>query len=239
LIFGAIVSSLYPALAKRGKKIPTTYKFAFGTFLGLLAMTCSIIIEYMIHERYNETGEQISIFWQIFPFVFIGAGEIFAISSAYEVVFNVAPKEQKAFSSAINLFLIGGIPNFISTGLFNACSSWFQDSSGSDTFSTNSTAEFMKEYSETKIYNYFWVLWGICLFGVILNLLPPVKRWVQRVEDNAKDRNLQSQLNNNVSESNDNVVADEEDISSFDNVKDKENKCNSELPAAAQALSEV
>lgn len=203
LIFGALISSLlYPALAKRGKKIPTTYKFAFGTFLALMSMSCSLIIEYMIHSKYNETGEQISIFWQIFPFVFIGAGEIFAVSAAYEAVFNIAPKEQKAFASAINLFLIGGVPNFISTGLFNACSSWFQDSSGSDTFNTSNTTEYMKQYSETEIYNYFWVLWGICVFGIAINLLPPVKKWVERIEAIAKERNLHAQMNDNGSEIN-------------------------------------
>jgi POT family proton-dependent oligopeptide transporter len=65
LLCGHLVGSyFYPALANRGIKIPTTYKFAIGSTLGSCAIAWALFVEYMIHSTYSQTGQQISILWQ-------------------------------------------------------------------------------------------------------------------------------------------------------------------------------
>lgn len=173
LFFGLLIGNiLYPALEKRGLHISTSHKFAIGTFSALLAVTCALIIEYQIHATYAATGKSISVLWQFFSFFFVGAGEIFAVSAAYEATFVVAPKEQKALASAINLFMIGGLPNFICMGLDNAARPWFETSDGYGNITT------LAAYSETNIQNFWFTLMGIAVAGIAINLLPPVKNWV-------------------------------------------------------------
>ena len=45
------------------------------------------------------------------------------------------------------------------------------------------------DYPDSKLYNYFWVLFGIAIGGVIFNLLPPVSRWIERIRDDAIELN--------------------------------------------------
>ena len=92
LLSGFIVGNfLYPLLSRHKLKIYTTYKFAVGSFFGSLAIFWALIVEYRIHSIYAKTGEKISILWQAFAYIFIGTGEIFAISTAYEIAFAIAP----------------------------------------------------------------------------------------------------------------------------------------------------
>lgn len=85
LFFGYLVGSkFYPWLNEIGVKIPTTYKFAIGSALGAMAIAWALLVEIWIHNAYQKTGEKISILWQGMSYVLIGAGEIFAVSAAYE-----------------------------------------------------------------------------------------------------------------------------------------------------------
>ena len=111
----------------------------------------------------------------------IGAGEIFAVSAAYEVAFTASPPEKKVLASAVNLFCIGGLPNLICIGLYQACSAWFENSIGTSSISH------LDEYATAKVTRYFWLLFGICIFGVWLNLLPQVREFVESIEDKATD----------------------------------------------------
>jgi len=95
-----IVNGLYPALQRRGIHLATTHKYALGTFSIVLAYVCQLIIEYQIHSKYTNEDKQISVLWQSFSYIFIGAGEIFALSSAFDAAFKVAPKEHKVIASA-------------------------------------------------------------------------------------------------------------------------------------------
>ena len=81
----------------------------------------------------------------------------------------IAPKEQKGLASGINLFVLGAISNFICIGIYNACKDWFP---------ANATVE--EEYAASTVYNYLWVLFGIAIFGILFNLLPPVTNWLER-----------------------------------------------------------
>lgn len=182
LFFGYLVGTYgYPALANRGIKIPTTYKFAFGSALGVLAVGWAIFMEYKIRATYEATGEKVSIMWQSMSYILIGAGEIFAVSAAYEAAFNAAPPDSKVLASAVNLFCVGGLPNVLCIFLYQGCKAWFQNSRG------GSGIHRLQDYVTTKIDYYFWVLLGICLLGVIMNVIPSVRDYVASVEEQAAE----------------------------------------------------
>ena len=182
LLFGYIVGSkIYPALAKRGIKIPTTHKFALGSFLGALAIAWALYLELLIHRKFEEDGGRISILWQSLSYVLIGAGEIFAVSAAYEVAFTASPPEKKVQASAVNLFCIGGLPNVFCIVLYHSCASWFQSADG-DTNITNISA-----YATADVYKYFFVLFLISMGGVVLNLLKVTREFVEGVEERATE----------------------------------------------------
>ena len=94
---------LYPELNRRGIKIPTMYKFTIGSRFGAWAVGCVIVMDYRIHHVYHKTGEAVTVLWQVFPYLLIGIGEIFAVSATYELAFTVAPARMKSIVSAANL----------------------------------------------------------------------------------------------------------------------------------------
>lgn len=182
LFFGYwIGNKLYPWLADRGTTISTTQKFAIGSALGAFAIAWALLVEYQIHHHFEETGDTISVLWQIPAYVMIGAGEIFCVSSAYEVAFTAAPPQKKALASAINLFCVGGLPNVLCIMLYHACSPWFQNKQGT------SNIHLLGHYCEASVYKYFLVLLGIAVLGILLNLLPSIQQWVESIEDEAAD----------------------------------------------------
>ena len=176
-----IGNRLYPALARRGIKIPTTHKFALGSVFGALAVASAIFTDYRIHREYRRSGEPVTVLWQVFPYFLIGMGEIFAVSSAYELAFTVAPAEMKAVASAANLFMVGGLPNVVCLFMYNACGGWFRNAKGDAKISR------LEDYADAKVVRYFWLLEAITLLGVVVNLLPPVRRWVEGIEETAAD----------------------------------------------------
>jgi hypothetical protein len=182
LVFGYIIGAvLYPQLAQRNIKIPTTYKFAIGSALGAMAIACALMVEYKIHAAYDRDGSQVVVLWQVFSYTLIGIGEIFAVSSAYEVAFTMAPLERKAQASAVNLFCVGGLPSILCIALYQVGARWFTNSRGTTEISD------LEDYCTAHVYKYFLVLFLICLLGVVINLLPPVKNWVASIEEEAAE----------------------------------------------------
>ena len=182
LVFGyAVGAYVYPALANRGIKIPTTYKFAIGSGLGAMSIAWALYMEYKIRATFKETGEKLNIMWQAWAYILIGAGEIFAVSAAYEVAFTASPPEKKVLASAVNLFCVGGIPNVLCIALYQSCSSWFLNSRGTTSISR------IKDYTTANVDKYFWVLFAISLVGVFVNILPPVRDFVASVEEEATE----------------------------------------------------
>jgi POT family proton-dependent oligopeptide transporter len=51
---------------------------------------------------------------------------------------------------------------------------------------TNSISH-IDEYATAHVGRYFWLLFGICIFGVWLNLLPQVREFVASIEERATD----------------------------------------------------
>lgn len=209
LVSGYFVSTfLYPFLARRNIKLATGYKFALGSAIGALAVLWSLLVESLIHREYARTGGKINVLWQAPCYILIGMhtnlnmlhcsicvllndsnilfcafieglAEIFSISTAYEVAFTASPPNKKAFACAFNLFCIGGVPNMVSLGLYRMCETWFQNNAGHGNIGR------IKDYSEAHVAKYFWVLCGIVMLGVFVNLLPPVRKWIAFVEDRA------------------------------------------------------
>ena len=182
LVFGYLTGNiLYPWLAERNIKVPTTYKFAIGSCLAALAICWALLVEHWIHAAANVTGETISVLWQAPAYVLIGWGEIFAVSAAYEVAFTASAPETKALASAVNIFCVGGIPNVICIFLYQICQGWFRNDRGDTNLSH------LDDYATAHVYKYFCVLLCILLFGVALNLYGPVRRFVEGTEQTAAD----------------------------------------------------
>lgn len=182
LLFGHITASyIYPTLASRNIKLPTTYKFAIGSFLGSLAILWAILVDRMIHYAYENHGTKISVLWQAPSYILVGCGEIFAISASYEVAFQASSPDKKVLASAANIFCIGGIPNLICIFLYHSCSSWFQNEQG------NTNIQHIEDYATAKVEKYFFVLLGIMFFGICINILPSVRDFVTSVEQKAAD----------------------------------------------------
>ena len=183
LLSGWLIGSyFYPFLAKRGIELHVTTKFAIGSLLAALAILCGVIVDYQLHSQYEKDGTQLSILYQIPQYLLIGTGEIFTISAAYAAAFQVAPSSQKALASAINLFLIGSVPNLISTAILNGCKQWaFATPSGDTDLKT------IQQYASAHVYRFFWVLFGICLAGAVISVLPPVRRGVKAIEAKARE----------------------------------------------------
>jgi len=180
LVSGYFVSSyFYPSLARNNIKLATGYKFAIGSAIGACAILWSLLIEKMIHAEYVQSGGRVNVIWQAPGYFLIGAGEIFSISTAYEVAFTASPPNKKAFACAFNLFCIGGIPSMISLGLYRMCDQWFENNNGSGNIGR------IQDYSEAHVANYFFVLLLIVLLGVAINLLPQVRAWIASVENRA------------------------------------------------------
>lgn len=185
LFFGHVVGShLYPYLNRKGIKLTTTNKFTVGSTLGALAIAWALFLEHKIHARYQLDGKKISILWQAVAYVLIGAGEIFAVSAAYEVAFKASPPEQKVLSSALNLFCVGGIPNLLCLVLYNLCRGWFMPTTGKRSNSISN----LEDYVSAEVYKYFLVLFCIACLGIIVNTLPCVHNYVKAVEENATDK---------------------------------------------------
>jgi proton-dependent oligopeptide transporter, POT family len=178
LFFGYVIGSyMYPALSSRGIKIPTTYKFAFGSLLGVLAVAWAIFMEYKIRATYYATGEKVSIMWQSLSYILIGCGEIFAVSAAYEAAFNAAPPDSKVLASAVNLFCVGGLPSILCLVLYQGCEGWFRNAHG------GTSIHRLEDYVTASVDKYFIVLFVVSVLGVIINILPVVKTYVENVED--------------------------------------------------------
>jgi len=194
ILSGIVLGSfIYPALAKKGIHFPVTYKFAIGSVFATLAIVSGIIIDKAIKENYNNGGKQISVWFLGISYFLVGMGEVLTNSAGYEAAFKIAPSNQKGLAMAINLFMMGSLPSLICIGIKSGVNGWFPVSPPENVTYTH--MEITKAYVESDIVNYFWILFGIVLvFGVFLNLLPPVKNFVESIVSNALDLDMTANL---------------------------------------------
>lgn len=149
---------LYPWLRRHGKMPPVLGRFCIGSLLGGLALVSALIVEYVVMAEPLFT---VSIWWQIPQFSLIAAGEIFLISTSYEVAFTHAPPELKAVASAVNLCFMA-IANSLSAVLFQVASPWLP----------NFDLDHPHESVVGAHYDYYYyVLIGLCIVGAVCCLL--------------------------------------------------------------------
>jgi proton-dependent oligopeptide transporter, POT family len=183
LLFGYLTATyLYPALSQHNVELYTTHKFALGSFLGALSILWALVVDYMIRSEYDASGQHISVLWQAPSYILIGCGEIFAVSAAYEVAFTASSPQTKALASAINIFCVGGIPNFLCVVLYHACRGWFRNARDG-----TANISHLEQYVTARVDKYFWVLVTILFFGTGLNLTPRVRDFVQSIEKRAEE----------------------------------------------------
>lgn len=179
-----IKGCLYPCFEKwNGKAMKLSTKFAIGTAFGALSMLSAIIVDLKISDEFIKSGQAINILWQVPSFVFIGFGEIFAISASYEAAFLVGPKNLKALTTAVNLFLVGAVPAYILRCLFWLCSHWFEDPDG------NTKLHTIDSYVQANTVNFLALVLGITVIAVIINLMPVVDRFLVGTLAKSNDNN--------------------------------------------------
>ncbi|KAF4683738.1 hypothetical protein FOZ60_008656, partial [Perkinsus olseni] len=74
--------ALFPILRRRGLMPPVLVRYCIGSLLGALALVAAVIVEFAVNSRPLYT---VSIWWQIPQFALIAAGEIFLVSTSYEL----------------------------------------------------------------------------------------------------------------------------------------------------------
>ena len=71
-----------------------------------------------------------------------------------------------------------GLPNIIGAILYYACPHWFRDPYGNKIRS-------IQQYVNANSVYFTYLMLGLCMFNALVMLLPPVKRWISRVEENS------------------------------------------------------
>ena len=174
---------LSPFLQKKGIKLSIADRFALGSFFVACSFAVGVIIDSQIKRVYLETGAQeVSIFYGLFG-AFIAGGIVFLFSALNEIAFTMAPAELKMLGTAIMIFMTQGIPNLIGSILYGACAPWFLDSKGNKIQS-------IEQYVDGNAVYFTYLLMGIALFNMMLMMLPPVKKWISRVEEKSIANNV-------------------------------------------------
>ena len=112
---------LFPALRNKNLMPSILNRFVIGFCCGVISNLCAMGVEFLVLGG----GEgEVSIWWQVPQFAFIAFGEIFIISTSYEVAYTKSPDSLKAVASAFNLvgFAVAG---FIAAALIQVCKPWF------------------------------------------------------------------------------------------------------------------
>ena len=177
LIVGILLNkTFYPYLERKNISICTTRRVAIGAFF----LTVFYLVMYGVDRRlrrvYAETGEMISIGWQVLIYFFGGIAFPFFVPPMDELTFRVAPSEYKIFGNAINKFMQAGIGAFISKAIFSALGSWFQPTNGASNIMS------IEAYTTAKTDNFMLLMAAICAFQALFLLLPPVEKFVKQVE---------------------------------------------------------
>ncbi|EER06449.1 Tripeptide permease tppB, putative [Perkinsus marinus ATCC 50983] len=151
---------LYKYLRQHNHMPSALLRMCIGSMLGCIALLCALGVEYSVMDR---PLYSVSVWWQVPQFFLIATGEIFLISTSYEVAFTYSPGQLKAVSSALNL-LFFSFSNLLAGVVFQLCAPWMPNFDPDD-------------YPESVMYRsshydyYFMLLAGVCVFGAILCLI--------------------------------------------------------------------
>lgn len=163
------VEYFYSFLRQRNTMPSILTRFFIGCLMGTASLLCAVGVEREIMASPDPWS--ISIWWQTPQFILIALGEIFLISTSYEVAFTYAPDALKAVGSAINLLFLA-IASFLSALLFNMFASWMPDYNSS-----------VPSSWQNSHFDYFFaILAAFCLFSgfASLALNPYFKRNIRK-----------------------------------------------------------
>lgn len=168
---------LSPFLQKKQIHLSIPMRFSLGSFCLGCSYVVTAIMDSQIKRAYRESASQISIFYGLFG-TFMSGGVAFHFSAMNEIAFTVAPAELKMLGTAVMLFMSQGVPNIIGSILFKACAPWFRDPDGNK-------IRTIQQYVDANSVNFTYLMLVLCLFNALIMLLPPVKNWINRVEENS------------------------------------------------------
>jgi peptide/histidine transporter 3/4 len=184
IVFSFLVEYLMYNKLRAANKMPSILtRFFIGCCMGTLALLCAMGLEFAIMSS-NNPQESVSIWLQVPQFSFIALGEIFLISTSYEVAFTYAPEPLKALGSALNLLFLA-IAAGISAGLVELCAPWMPD------YDSSIPATWQNCHYDY----YFMMLASVCFASgfVALALNPYFKRHVTKPVDRYRKGNGQTE----------------------------------------------
>ena len=171
-----LVEYLYAFLRSKSKMPSVLTRFFIGNMLGAASLLCAVGVERSIMAS-PDPRRDVSVWLQTPQFALIALGEIFLISTAYEIAFTYSPESLKAVGSALNLLFMA-MASFISAALFKAFANWMPDYKPEDP-ATWTTCKF--DY-------YFLFLTGICVLAGLgsLAMKPYFKRNIKKPSERQK-----------------------------------------------------
>ena len=159
VVFSFLVEYFLYAKLRMHNMMPSVLtRFFLGCCMGTISLLCAMGVEMTIMGS-PDPQVSISIWWQVPQFCFIALGEIFLISTSYEVAFTYSPESMKAVGSALNLLFLA-IASFISAALLSAFSRWMP------VYDANVPSSW-----QTSHFDYFFiVLASLCFASGIISL---------------------------------------------------------------------
>ena len=167
---------IFPWMHSKGYQFPVGHKLAVAGFFYALGYIIFCIIDLQIHRVWNESGEQISIWWQVFPLLPIGVAVIMTVPTLDGFVFILSPTEFKTLGNAINKLVQVALSNQVVKSLYKVCEPWFENKLGGSNISNT------EYYVQAQVWKFFLVMagWGALL--IVLGLFPPTQTWLRYME---------------------------------------------------------
>ncbi|RLB47663.1 MAG: hypothetical protein DRJ42_24970, partial [Deltaproteobacteria bacterium] len=104
LIIPGLNILVYGPLTRRGVEIRPLQKMTVGMFTAAAAFACAAILQSKI-EALAETGEQITVFWQVGQYVIMTTAEVLVSVTGLEFAYTQAPRAMK--STIMGFWLLG------------------------------------------------------------------------------------------------------------------------------------
>jgi hypothetical protein len=203
ILYGQVLNrKIVPWMHSKGYMFPVGHKLAIAGIFYCFSYVLYTIIDLQIHRVWNESGQQISIWWQVFPLIPMGVAIIQTVPTLDGFVFTLSPTEFKTLGNAINKLVQVALSNQIVKSLYNQCEPWFQNKTGENPSNISNT----QFYTEAEVWKFFLVMagWGALL--TVLGFLPPTQWWIRYMEDLSNpERNKSDSVDENKSKIDDDV----------------------------------
>ncbi|KAL3770088.1 hypothetical protein ACHAW5_003464 [Stephanodiscus triporus] len=200
-LFGILCNKfLYPYLEERRIRLSTIRKVIIGQSFFVLVYLSMIGIDHRIRRVYEETGEEINIGWQFFPYFISAPAIIFSFPSLNALAYMIAPNEWKILGNAINTFMQAGASNLIARALYKRCGEWFAPTNGSTTING------IENYTNASSNKFMWLMCGFAALQVLLCMLPGVDRLYQKIENDIEAENKEGLITKEIDKTENNTT---------------------------------